>query len=189
MWCHGSETGSVESAPRTNWKTALQAVSARSRTLAIRFTVKRVSHLPARNFLVVPSHQSRAITSTCYWFFFWFFFFKVDRFYKAFLYKSLFSNRLTVLLWRVIFSQCLPFSARFWISTQVVYLQQCLVVTWLVPRETADVSARSVYPIHPCMSRHVIQSHISRVHACLAVTCHLHFWQNLPPELSAVTWG
>ena len=84
MWCHGSETGSVESAPRTNWKTALQAVSARSRTLAIRFTVKRVSHLPARNFLVVPSHQSRAITSTCYWFFFWFFFFKLIVFIKRF---------------------------------------------------------------------------------------------------------
>ena len=23
-----------------------------------------------------------------------------------------------------------------------------------------------------------MQSHIRRVHACLAVTCHLHFWQN-----------
>ena len=25
---------------------------------------------------------------------------------------------------------------------------------------------------------HLIQSHIGRVYACLAVTCHLHFWQN-----------
>ena len=31
------------------------------------------------------------------------------------------------------------------ISTEVVYVQRCLVVTWLVPRETAAVSARSVY--------------------------------------------
>ena len=23
-----------------------------------------------------------------------------------------------------------------------------------------------------------MQSHIRKVHACLAVTCHLHFWQN-----------
>ena len=23
-----------------------------------------------------------------------------------------------------------------------------------------------------------MQSHIHRMHACLAVTCHLHFWQN-----------
>ena len=25
---------------------------------------------------------------------------------------------------------------------------------------------------------HFVQSHIDRVYACLAVTCHLHFWQN-----------
>ena len=28
------------------------------------------------------------------------------------------------------------------------------------------------------MSRHFMQSHIRRVLGCLAVTCHLHFWQN-----------
>ena len=33
-------------------------------------------------------------------------------------------------------------------STEVVYLLRCLVVTWLVPRETAAVSARSVHTIH-----------------------------------------
>ena len=27
----------------------------------------------------------------------------------------------------------------------------------------------------PC---HFMQSHISKVHECLAVPCHLHFWQN-----------
>ena len=27
----------------------------------------------------------------------------------------------------------------------------------------------------PC---HFMQSHIRKVYACLAVTCHLHFWQN-----------
>ena len=25
---------------------------------------------------------------------------------------------------------------------------------------------------------HFMQSHIPKVHACLSVTCHLHFWQN-----------
>ena len=61
----------------------------------------------------------------------------------------------------------------------VYCLQRCLVVTWLVLRETAAVSARSVYTIQPCiMSRHFMQSHIRKVYACLAVTCHLHFWQN-----------
>ena len=31
------------------------------------------------------------------------------------------------------------------------------------------------YNLAPC---HFMQSHIRKVHACLAVTCHLHFWQN-----------
>ena len=71
------------------------------------------------------------------------------------------------------------FYSAFWKSTQVVYLQCFMVVTWLMPRETAAVSARSVYTIQPCtMSSHFMQSHIRRVHACLAVTCHLHFGQN-----------
>ena len=43
----------------------------------------------------------------------------------------------------------------------------------------AAISARSVYTIQPCtMSHHFMQSHIWRTLACLAVTCHLHFWQN-----------
>ena len=59
----------------------------------------------------------------------------------------------------------------------MVYLQHCF--TWLVPRETAACSACSLYIIQPCtMSRHFMQSHIRRVLGCLAVTCHLHFWQN-----------
>ena len=40
--------------------------------------------------------------------------------------------------------------------------------------------ASSVYTIQPCtrLECHFIQSHMGRVYACLAVTCHLHFWQN-----------
>ena len=53
-------------------------------------------------------------------------------------------------------------------------------VTRLVSRETAAVSARSVYIIiQPCtMSRHFMQSYIRRMPACLAVTFHLHCRQN-----------
>ena len=42
------------------------------------------------------------------------------------------------------------------------------------------LGASYVYTIQPCTSlqRHFIQSHIHRVRACLAVACHLHFWQN-----------
>ena len=73
----------------------------------------------------------------------------------------------------------------------LLFFYRCLVVIWLVPRETAAVSARSVYIIQPCtiiMSYHFMQS---TVHACVDVTCHLHFWQNgrdLLPA-AAVTWG
>ena len=64
----------------------------------------------------------------------------------------------------------------FWISTEVVYLLTALA--WLVPHETAAVSAQVLctpYNHAPC---HFTQSHIRKVYACLAVTCHLHFWQN-----------
>ena len=41
------------------------------------------------------------------------------------------------------------------------------------------LGARSVYTIQPCtMSRRMLQNHKRRVHVCLAVTCHRHFWQN-----------
>ena len=52
-------------------------------------------------------------------------------------------------------------------------------LAWLVPHEAAAISALSVhgtpYNHAPC---HVMQSHIRKVHAYLAVTSHLHFWQN-----------
>ena len=71
------------------------------------------------------------------------------------------------------------FYSAFWISTKVVYIQCCLVVTWLVPLEAAAVLACSVCSIQPCtMSHHFMQSQIHRVHAYLAVTCHLNFCQN-----------
>ena len=51
-------------------------------------------------------------------------------------------------------------------------------LAWLVLHETAAVSAQVLctpYNHAPC---HFMQSHIRKVYACLAVTCHLHFWQN-----------
>ena len=51
-------------------------------------------------------------------------------------------------------------------------------LAWLVPHETAAVSAQVLctpYSHAPC---HFMQSHIRKVYAFLAVTCHLHFWQN-----------
>jgi len=51
-------------------------------------------------------------------------------------------------------------------------------LAWLVPHETAAVSAQVLctpYNRAPC---HFTQNRIRKVYACLAVTCHLHFWQN-----------
>ena len=40
--------------------------------------------------------------------------------------------------------------------------------------------ASPVYIIQPCttLQSHFMSSHIGGVHACLAVTCHLHSWQD-----------
>jgi len=78
-----------------------------------------------------------------------------------------FSSRFTALLTPVIPNEWQPvlYSAFLTISTELEYLQRCLVVTWLVPQETAAISARFVYTTQPCtMSRHFMQSHIRRVH-------------------------
>ena len=48
----------------------------------------------------------------------------------------------------------------------------------LVPHETAAVSAHVLCIPYNHALCHSMQSHIRRVYACLAVTCHLHFWQN-----------
>ena len=51
-------------------------------------------------------------------------------------------------------------------------------LAWLVPHETAAVSAQVLYTPYSHTPGHFMQSHIRKVHAYLAVTCHLHFWQN-----------
>ena len=55
------------------------------------------------------------------------------------------------------------------------------------------LGAGSVCTIQPCTSLqcHFFQSHMDKVYACLAVTCHLDFWQNDRDLLraTAVTQG
>ena len=57
--------------------------------------------------------------------------------------------------------------------------------------ETAAVSAQSLCTPYNHAPYHFMQSHIRKVHACLAVTCYLHFWHNDQGLLhvSAVTRG
>ena len=62
----------------------------------------------------------------------------------------------------------------------MVYCQRCLVVTWLVPRKTAAVSAQVLCtPYNHAPVNAVTLLKVGREHVCLAViTCHLHFGQN-----------
>ena len=65
------------------------------------------------------------------------------------------------------------------------------VLAWLVPHETAAISAQVLCTPYNHASCHFMQSHIHKVYACLAVTCHLRYWQNDRDLLraTAVTWG
>ena len=76
----------------------------------------------------------------------------------AFIHSECYSpllSTLTVLLSHVTLNDWLYlFIGCFWVFTQVVYLQHCLVVTWLVPCETAAISPRSVYAAEPCTALH-----------------------------------
>ena len=57
-----------------------------------------------------------------------------------------------------------------------MFLQRCLIVTWLVPRETAAVWPHSVYTIQPYILS--FTSYKATYVGCRrVVTCHLHFWQ------------
>ena len=54
-------------------------------------------------------------------------------------------------------------------------------------RNCCRLGAFSVYTIQPCTSLqcHFIRSLSHKMQVCLAVTCHLHFWQNSRDLLSA----
>ena len=71
-------------------------------------------------------------------------------------------------------------------------VQHCLVVTWLVLCETAAISVHIMW-IQLCTSLQCqfIQSHSCRMHVCLAVTCHKHFWhkdRNLLRAAAVTCW-
>ena len=104
------------------------------------------------------------------------------------LYSAILRSRADSLRSHVILHEWLAyFIACFWISTEVVYLQR-----WhgwchmnLLPLRRVLCTP---YNHAPC---HFMQSHIHKVYACLAVTCHLHFWQDDRDLLraTAVTQG
>ena len=91
------------------------------------------------------------------------------------LYSTILRSRVDSLPSHVILHEWITFYSAF------LNIHQSGVLTalaLLVPHETAAVSAQVLctpYNHAPC---HFMQSHIRTVYVCLAVTCHLHFWQN-----------
>ena len=67
------------------------------------------------------------------------------------------------------------YSAFFWISTEVVYLQR-----WHGWCHMKLQPSRRKSCVHHTTMLHVTSCKTTyfKVYACLAVTCHLHFWQN-----------
>ena len=101
----------------------------------------------------------------------------LDRFYIAPFYVCSRADLLCSCRMWFWMRDCAFYSA-FWISTEVAYSATCCMAdaTW----NGCYIGARSVYTIQPCtcLQCHFIRNHIRRVHVGLAVTCHLHFWQN-----------
>ena len=98
------------------------------------------------------------------------------------LYSAILRSRADSLRSHVILREWLVFYGAF------LDIHRSGVLTALVPHETAAVSARFVYRPDNHAPRHLMQS---KVHACLAVTSHLRFWQNDRDLLraTAVTTG
>ena len=91
------------------------------------------------------------------------------------LYSAVLCSRADSLHLHVILHEWLAFYSAF---LNIHHSGVLTALAWLVPHETAAVSAQVLctpYNHAPC---HFMQSHICKVLACLAVTCHLHFWQN-----------
>ena len=92
-----------------------------------------------------------------------------------FLYSAILRSRADSLRSHVILHEWLAFYSAF---LNIHRSGVLAALAWLVPHETAAVSARSVYTIQPCtMSLHA-KMHNLRCMRVLAVTCHLHFWRN-----------
>jgi len=77
-------------------------------------------------------------------------------------------------MWLYVVDSFFFFIARFWMSTKVVYLRH-----WHGWYHMKQLPSQCVaYTLYNHAPHHIMQSHTNKVHACLTVTCHLHFWQN-----------
>ena len=81
---------------------------------------------------------------------------------------------------RKVFAHCtyVYTSTEVSVTATCVYFVRCVAGCHV--KLASRLGASFVYTIQPCTSLqcHFTQNHIGRVQVCLAVTCHLHFWQN-----------
>ena len=103
---------------------------------------------------------------------------KQQHYYWSLLYSAILRSWADSLRSHVILHEWIAFYSAF------LNIHRSGVLTalaWLVPQESAARESQSrrvlciPYNHSPC---HFMQSHIRKVYACLAVTCHLRFWQN-----------
>ena len=118
-------------------------------------TEQQETNNAARNW-----HGQRTITSPI-WCYCW-----------LLLYSAILRSRANLLRSHVILHEWLAFYSAF---LNIHWSGVLTTLIRLVPHETAAVSACSVHTIQPS---HFTQSNVRNVHVCLAVTCHLCFWQN-----------
>ena len=69
------------------------------------------------------------------------------------------------------------FIARVWIYIYIHRSGALTALTWLVPLKLLPSRHVLCTPYNHALC-HLMQNHIRKVHACLAVTCQLHFGQN-----------
>ena len=118
--------------------------------------------------------QGKLTTSVCY--------------YWLILYSAILRSRADSLHSNVILHEWIAFYSAFF-----EYPPKWCTYSAGMAGATTNCCHLSMFCVHhnnhaPC---HFMQSHIHKVYACLAVTCHLHFWQNDRGLLraTAVTWG
>ena len=90
-------------------------------------------------------------------------------------------SRLSCRMWFRMSDWTIAIYSAFWTCSAVVCLQHCLVITCLVPRETAAVSVQR-YNHAPVDG--VIQNHIRRMQVSLAVAC-----LETSSQLDCQPWG
>ena len=92
------------------------------------------------------------------------------------LYSANLCSRADALYYSVYCRMWLKMNVAFYSTLSVCYTFYGACAIWNCCYLTAFCVHRTTNEPHS-MSSHLMHSHIRRLYACLAITCHLHFWQ------------